>query len=650
MLSPYGLQGYLTGYVFNENDQNIQKFASDWSKIFPLANSKKSENIHMQNSFNQQQQQGEESCPADSDLLNKVVEVIVGDYKMKYPVSYIYITEIDLKMKKFKLQNANKLNRKILCDTFNNLMKEADDLLENVKLAMTPYCNQIPNDTFFLKNNCNRVANCFDASDKVDCIQEDSLNNFDHRHISSNGVLKKSCHCNKCQQSNLKKQMKSNNALLPNGMGGSLIKSKDKCLEKEKTKYFKNSTPFHHRSSLNIVQDNSSLFLTISSMSQSIVDSTSINTSVSINTNLNQSNVTPIIMSYKSPVSTSTSSILNTPGIESSPLSNFNLDAAEHTSPNTGKDELSSINTPNAIQINSSPKEKSTFDLLSPTVNSCDTNNVNATITNNSEATVTNGPTEGASNNQPANATEVPNPERTRVLKRSLLYRNIYDDNGHDLRTGLLYDFSCELECWEIPAPKNRRLKNHSASNDLDLDLGKGYSDHKDPYEFNDFDDSHFDARLNESTFDPSSNMIENVNISEKDLNTNQLKASKVKLENDLSCVKNGVNSKTNNRHDDDFNDGGDFINSSGDESNDVQVTKIINGNANILGPAELSRMFPTPPSLEAMVSSPCNNYVQQEGNKCDTTVENDKTDHSVALNSSDSDSKVCLEIYCLWF
>lgn len=670
LLSPYGLHGYLTGYVYKDSDQSVQKFNSDWNKIFPLSNlnsksSKESSNLHMQNPFNHV---NDDQNSNDDDFLNKVVEVIIGDFKMKYPVSYIYITEIESKMKNLKMLQNDKLSRKTFNETYNQLIKQDNENLENVKINMVPYYDQIPNDTFCLKNNFSRIANCFDSRylSKIDCNKEDNASEFEQV-SAKHDILKKSCHCQKCQQLSLKKQIKNNNSILTNGLNGS--KGKDKCIEREKMKYLKNSIPYHHRSSHNVIQDNSSLFLTISSISQSIVDSSPINTTVSVNANINQSNVTPIIMSYKSPVSTSTSSILNTPGIESSPLSNFNIEAGEHMSPITSKDDLSSINTPNTNQINSSPKEKSTFDLLSPTLTSCDTaTNPNVNSTSNSENLQSNNAlTVQVPNNQSSTANEAGQTERvSRVLKRSILYKNIYDDTDHDFRNGLLYDYTCELDSWDLPPPKYRRRKSHSGLNDIDIDLGKGFYDSKDPYEFSELDDSEFNVntKLNaDSVFDPTSNLIENVKISESDLNgfnnVNQTKLPKTKQELDSTCMKSILNGKTNSRIDDDINDN-DFFNSSGEESNDIQVTKIMNGNinivhdtdtllssinnTNILGPAELSRMFPTPPSLEAMVSSPCNNYHASD-NKCDkveiTTVENEKTDNLLTLNSQELDSKV---------
>lgn len=70
ILAPFGLIGTLTGQTHKTCDANT-KFLDDWSSFFPL----------------------DKSSMSNSD--NSIVEVIVGDMKMKYPSCYVLVTDYD---------------------------------------------------------------------------------------------------------------------------------------------------------------------------------------------------------------------------------------------------------------------------------------------------------------------------------------------------------------------------------------------------------------------------------------------------------------------------------------------------------------------------------------------------------------------------
>ncbi|KAH9389698.1 Mediator of RNA polymerase II transcription subunit 13-like [Tyrophagus putrescentiae] len=583
ILAPYGLQAYLTGHVYKDSDQSVQKFLADWKKIYPLnlKNSKENGGLNISSPFNSLSD--DKKVLSEDDYLNKVVEIIIGDCKMKYPFCYVFITEIDRKMYQLRPQKTDPAAKSFNPhETLAQLYKQSEESLENCQL-MVSYNQQLPSDSYCLKSNTNQTITQCDSIllDKVSSTRDDGSSEFANTSINGELLLKKSCNCPKCQQSNLKKQLKSSNGI--NGLSSSYNqfsgKSKDRSFEKERAKQLKNCPPFHKRAELSLKPDEEFIISSTSSLMQS---QTSVSSPVNSNVNmssssLNQSSATPIIMSYKSPVSTSTSSILNTPGIESSPLSNFNCDAGEHTSPLTSKEESASINTPVTLssQLNQSPKDKSGLSSsLSPAVDHATLGNTVDNLNGGGKSVEHSAMPDNADSGAKSEATMVTSQiagpfaenasEKCALpLKRPFLYRNVYDGE-HDLRHGLLYDFRCESDqSWQLPMPKNRRINENSLNNGFMLDLnGRDYAD------FNPFINSihelpHFKSK------DPY------------------------------------------------------FFNSSGDESNDNFQAPLTPKNSN--GPHtvphipdsdsyvsnsinELSRMFPTPPSLEAMQASPGNN------------------------------------------
>lgn len=665
ILAPYGLQAYLTGHVFKDNDQSVQKFLADWKKIYPLntKNSKENGSLHMSSPFNSL---NDDKKLSDEDYLSKVVEIIIGDCKMKYPFCYVFITEVDRKMYQLRPQKTDPA-----CKSFNpqetlaQLNKQSVEALENCQL-MVSYNQQQPSDSFCLKSSTNQAIKQCDSLflEKVNSTREDGSNDFASSMINGDLLLKKSCNCMKCQQSNLKKQLKSGNGSngLPSSFNQFSSKSKDRSFEKERGKHLKNCPPFHKRAELSLKPDEEFIISSSSSLMQSQTSSSSpVNSNVNMSSSsLNQSSATPIIMSYKSPVSTSTSSILNTPGIESSPLSNFNCDAVEHTSPITSKEESASINTPTTIssQLNQSPKDKSGLSsTLSPNVNhnslSNTTDNLNGNSKSGDHSSMPN--TDSGVKSEASMATsqlcslgEMSGEKGTFPMKRPFLFKNVYEGD-HDLRHGLLYDFSSESDqSWQLPLPKNRRTNDNSLMNDFMLDLNcRDYADYsihelphfrnRDSYEFKEIEG--MGVATSKQHFDPS---IETMTVTERSLSemingtmeqqqhslggNNNGKLMKSKESNDLSSY-NKTNAKSAfSRNDDDFaNTYSDleYLNSSGDESNDNFQAPLTPKNSN--GPSnvphipdsdsyvsnsinELSRMFPTPPSLEAMQASPGNN------------------------------------------
>ena len=108
ILAPYGLQAYLTGHVYKDNDQSVQKFLTDWKKIYPLnlKNSKETNgSLNISSPFNTLSD--DKKLLSEDDYLNKVVEIIIGDCKMKYPFCYVFITEVDRKMYQLRPQKSD---------------------------------------------------------------------------------------------------------------------------------------------------------------------------------------------------------------------------------------------------------------------------------------------------------------------------------------------------------------------------------------------------------------------------------------------------------------------------------------------------------------------------------------------------------------
>lgn len=601
-----------------------------------------------------------------NDFINKVVDVIVGDHRMKYPVSYVFITETDFNIAKAKLIGTGKLG-KTLTEIAVTVNKQSNEHLETIKLIMSPYYNYLPDNTYFLKDTFNQVINICDQNHSNKLERSKSENNFANN--SNELILRKNCNCVKCQNPNFRKHSKSNYGSSSSSSFG--IKSKN--IDKGK----RNSVPFHHRVPMNLIyDDNLFCFLTNSLSTQSNIDGSPLSGNVSINNSNNQSNISSMIMPYKSPVSTSTSSILNTPGIESSPMSNFNIESHEHISPlPSSKEEISLINTPTNINNNnpliSSPKDKSTFDQINSVNNNINNTNINGdfeTQNLNTNCAINNGeisnpvaiPVNSITEQEVAKLASQTCHLDKRHFKRCYRYKSIYDDDStYKLRTGLLYDFSYE-ETWEEPLPKNRRFKS-SASN-----LDESYSemtnlDNHDPYEFSDLDETDYGNCLKLNNDLLNSNLSNN--IAEFSVNNNTAQEyNQLNKINDCESGPKYVNGNINGniliKNNETFCDI-EFPATPADDITEYPNGKIFNNctvtndtesmittlnNSNSLGAAELLRMFPTPPSLEAMVSSPCSNYVSSEvkSEKIESANELDKNE-SNNISNNDFDFKVSL-------
>src|SRR5699024_257361 len=94
----------LTGHVYKENDPTVQKLFSDWKKIYPISSPKNAKGNgslhHISPHFNHLNDGQRKS--SDEDYLNRVVELLVGDHRLTYPFSYVFINEADRKLRQLK--------------------------------------------------------------------------------------------------------------------------------------------------------------------------------------------------------------------------------------------------------------------------------------------------------------------------------------------------------------------------------------------------------------------------------------------------------------------------------------------------------------------------------------------------------------------
>ena len=248
-------------------------------------------------------------------------------------------------------------------------------------------------------------------------------------------------------------------------------------------------------------------------------------------------------------------------------------------------------------------------------------------------------------------------------------YLEIHDQSDCDsFRNGLLYDYSYLTDlsnCWDIPPPKNRRRKNYSLNefrrsnsiNEMYLINRKRNSPGamincdlneikpKDPYEFSDFDEDgpSFKAvqNINEELLNGGLGIPFDCNTDMLVSNSSQFGKDTPKtnlLPSEISATSPQTRGFT--REDElvpSYRDLDQIFESSGEDSTDeifhapstpsgsgsnrvLNTNTIISGNnedhsksakstgtTGILGVAELTRMFPTPPSLEPMAPSPYN-------------------------------------------
>lgn len=242
--------------------------------------------------------------------------------------------------------------------------------------------------------------------------------------------------------------------------------------------------------------------------------------------------------------------------------------------------------------------------------------------------------------------------ESTKGIKRPLLTLAQEELESERLnRTTSLYDFSSLYSIssdWDLPAPKNRRIMSSTGatSENGSSEIGCSFnSKQKDPYEFSEFDDSDpFNQRKAAAAAAAAAGDLTEENTqtmpnvdghpapeTESDLANGQqasLTDQQKQQQNHIS-TENGApmspsNQRVFSREEDLTASLSDldqiFDTSSGDDSNDFQAPnapgkgnagsngmnggsekriKNNNSTSSILGVAELTRMFPTPPSLE---------------------------------------------------
>ncbi|GFS56681.1 mediator of RNA polymerase II transcription subunit 13 [Nephila pilipes] len=75
ILCPYGMAGTLTGQSYKETDLTTQRLLSEWSHFYPVRSKKE--------------------ASSDDDHIMSAVEVIVGGIRMRYPSSYVLVSEVD---------------------------------------------------------------------------------------------------------------------------------------------------------------------------------------------------------------------------------------------------------------------------------------------------------------------------------------------------------------------------------------------------------------------------------------------------------------------------------------------------------------------------------------------------------------------------
>lgn len=670
-MAPYGLQGYFSGNVLKDTDPSVQKFLADWKRIYPLMNVKSrqaKENFNIPTSTGTNNPNTSNDTDDADAFLNKVIEVNVGDYRMKYPCCYVFITATDRQFITARMALKNgKLNSASFSGVMETIMKKSDSALENNKLLMTPYYQPRISDTYFLKNITNQTIHFSDIT-----LLNRILFNRQEAESSSAAfqycdvLLHKDCHCAKCQGS-MAKKLKTNNALAIKG------NKHERSFEKEKMKYFKQLNLFHHRTQLNLSQDIETFLLPNNNTNSSSLDNNEAATNNSGGSNqpsLNQSNVTPLMMNYKSPVSTSTSSLLNTPGVEASPMSNFNIDGNEHISPmnNQSREENNLMNTPTNM-INPSPRGKMGIEIRdSPTVPnmSCDNNGGGGLIGGNNiannnrllqsklnlnvqvdvkptieacsmlenEALLGEGSSSSNNNN---NNKQAATTEDTGRSKRLCVFESNYDDLDHDLRAGHLYDFSNEADNWNDSLPKSRKYRSNVDRHDFRI--SKQFLETFFKNEF-----SHLNLNFNSTDLGNSaSSMPANNNesmpstmdnnqhfTSLADNGTNNLRQSSTHLMN--GGFQGNVSTLRNNQHDDNCHFDTGIFNSPEDSTdnnnfNAPPQTTSSKMDANI-GTPDLGAMFLTPPPSSETTSpvtldTNCNNRMDMDGGEKSKTSTN---------------------------
>lgn len=454
--------------------------------------------------------------------VNRVVEVLVSGFRMKYPFCYVFTTDIDEHKTQKCLLNKSSNHKTVA--TISEML--SNDSFCQSKPILCPYQQQIPTHTYLLKN-------C--VTQELQIPQQKAIESLKVSEETSDNLalwsvfdpcIKYNCNCFRCKtKKNASKQGSSH----PNH--ASANKKGDKADKESKNKVTK-SVPFHKRSPLLTASDP----LTTSSITISTTSSSGTNAANQIVSNSSQPTSVPTY-SYKSPIShgglPSLQSSVATPsganGLDSphSVAQSLILDGPTSSveqsnlsvSPHPIKEEHNNESHTDAAD----PKDKTRLEqLLSPNVkpnvsannspavhpnqwsqqlSDLDSISVQNPVSDTSNATVNNTSSESANHlhNNIANG-----------VKRPALAISTYEDNETDMRNGLLYDYSHlnDLsDICDIPAPKNRRKNAFNEFKRISVDYYSGkkktvgallngefadaqyMSKPKDPYEFSEFDE-----------------------------------------------------------------------------------------------------------------------------------------------------------------
>ncbi|XP_054707333.1 mediator of RNA polymerase II transcription subunit 13-like [Uloborus diversus] len=135
ILSPYGIEGKLTGPCFKYSDPNMARFLNLWHSFYP--------HIHRKDKL--------KMFSGDPN----VVEVLVGGLYMKYPASYVFVVEEDI-AKTFPSSKASNLNSSTLKSTASHISPSG---------LLTPPMSPIENST--LRDNSRTSADLLGDSQNI---------------------------------------------------------------------------------------------------------------------------------------------------------------------------------------------------------------------------------------------------------------------------------------------------------------------------------------------------------------------------------------------------------------------------------------------------------------------------------------------------
>ena len=555
VLGPYGMSGVLTGQSFKDTDPSVQKVLNEWKQIYPLTpmyGSKDSTQASAQ-ATGLSQHFGSDINSSDfgnnsSNAVNRVVEVIVSGFRMKYPFCYVFVTEID--EKKNNKSFSNKTNSKSVSDV-NEVV--TNDSFGHSKPILCPYQQQIPTHTYLLKNCVSHELSLsqqksFDSS-KMKELSEETADNLLLWSITD-PCIKNNCNCFRCKAkkaSNSSSKLSNANSFL-NQLSAN--KKGEKTDKENRNKVSKSVPPFHRRSpvlnnSLELING-----MTSANSSASNSGTTAINPSVS--SSISQPTSVPTY-SYKSPISggglPSLQSSAATPsgvnGVDSphSVAQSFVMDGPNSSversnlsvSPHPTREDQNIANESHILSSNpeSSPLSNSKTrlaQLLSPN-NSLKANNINDDSPSGQTSELdSNNPQIPVSESNTTTVNSVPNETSNQThqngingVKRPSLAICTYEDNDSDpMRNGLLYDYSYLndlTDICDIPAPKNRRKNTFNDFRRLSVNdyyfCGRKrspcsqsngeFSDSqlmpkpKDPYEFSEYDEEGMSYKLSQN-------------------------------------------------------------------------------------------------------------------------------------------------------